>query len=110
MARDTLRDQTLSAWRVNNEVNLKLVRAIPRKGFVVVPLASPGRDVARQLLHLHKVRVGWIKYSGFTSQRWTSLTAITSYEKRIDSGVSYLHLLGSFTRTAARVKEPRHGN
>jgi hypothetical protein len=83
MARDTLRDQILSAWRVNNEVNLKLVRAIPTKGFGVVPLPPRGRDVARQLLHLHKVRVGWIKYSGFTS---TGKAVQRYVEDRIESG------------------------
>lgn len=66
MAQKALRDQILSTWRVNNEVNLKLIRGIPAKGFAAVPLASRGRDVAHQLTHLHKVRAGWLSFNGFT--------------------------------------------
>lgn len=62
---DDLIAQLLTTWRVNNRIGLQLIAAIPPKGFAAVPLASRGRTVARQFVHLHKVRVGWMKYNGF---------------------------------------------
>jgi len=61
---EDLLDQLLLAWRLNNKVNLLLLRAIPQKGFAAVPLASRGRNVARQFAHLHKVRWAWMRYNG----------------------------------------------
>ena len=61
---DALIQQLLATWRVNNRIDLQLIAAIPAKGFAAVPLASRGRTVARQFVHLHKVRVGWMKYNG----------------------------------------------
>lgn len=60
----SLLGQILQAWRVNNSINVKLIRAIPQKGFDAVPLASRGRTVLRQLMHMHKVHVGWLRYFG----------------------------------------------
>ena len=56
--------QILQAWRVNNSINVKLIRGIPPKGFAAVPLASRGRTVAKQLIHMHKVHAGWLRYFG----------------------------------------------
>jgi uncharacterized damage-inducible protein DinB len=56
----------LQAWRVNNSVNLKLIQQIPSKGFAAVPLMSRGRTVKRQLMHMHKVHVGWLRFFGVT--------------------------------------------
>jgi uncharacterized damage-inducible protein DinB len=56
--------QVLQAWQVNNSVDLKVIRAIPAKGFAAVPSGSRGRTVRRQLTHMHKVHVGWLKYFG----------------------------------------------
>lgn len=56
--------QVLQAWRVNNSINMKLIRRVPQKGFDAVPAASRGRTVARQLMHMHKVHVGWLRYNG----------------------------------------------
>src|SRR5271157_3139476 len=63
MREEGLLEQILSAWRVHNGINLLLLRGIPEKDFQAVPLASRGRDVARQLAHMHKVRVSWLKYN-----------------------------------------------
>lgn len=60
----SLLEQILEAWRVNSAINLKLVKAIPKKGFDCVPLASRGRTVAKQLAHMQKVHSGWLKYNG----------------------------------------------
>ena len=60
----SLLEQVLQAWRVNSAINVKLVSAIPQKGFDAVPLASRGRTVAKQLAHMQKVHSGWLKYNG----------------------------------------------
>jgi uncharacterized damage-inducible protein DinB len=57
-------EQVLQAWRVNSSVNVKLIRRIPQKGFDAVPLASRGRTVRAQLVHMQKVHAGWMKYNG----------------------------------------------
>lgn len=54
---------------MNNEVNLRLLRAIPLKGFAVVPpgpKGNPGRgrDVARQFAHMYRTRISWLRYNG----------------------------------------------
>jgi uncharacterized damage-inducible protein DinB len=56
--------QVLQAWLVNNSINIKLIRAIPSRGFAAVPLNSRGRDVRSQLAHMQKVHVGWLRYFG----------------------------------------------
>lgn len=59
----TLADQARDAWRVHEEVNQLLIQAIPDKGFAAVPMSSRGRDVSRQLMHMHNVRVKWLQYN-----------------------------------------------
>jgi uncharacterized damage-inducible protein DinB len=61
---ESLLEQLLISWRLNNKVNLLLLRAIPQKGFSAVPLASRGRNVARQFAHMHKVRWAWMRFNG----------------------------------------------
>lgn len=65
----SLLEQVLQAWRVNAVINVKLVKAIPKKGFDAVPLASRGRTVAKQLAHMQKVHSGWLKYNGWRLSR-----------------------------------------
>src|SRR5712692_6328026 len=56
--------QILQAWHVNNSINIKLIRGIPNKGLGAIPLASRGRTVTKQLMHMHKVHVGWLRCNG----------------------------------------------
>lgn len=60
----SLLEQILQAWRINSAINVKLIRQIPKKGFDAVPLASRGRTVLKQLVHMQKVHAGWMKYNG----------------------------------------------
>jgi uncharacterized damage-inducible protein DinB len=60
----SLLEPILQAWRINNAINLKLIRGIPRRGFDAVPLASRGRTVAKQLAHMHNVHSGWMEFNG----------------------------------------------
>ena len=54
--------QILNAWRIHNRISLDLLRTIPAAGFQAVPEGSKGRNVARQFLHMQRVRVGWLFY------------------------------------------------
>lgn len=64
LSAESLLEQLLLAWRLNNKTNLILLRAIPQKGFAAVPLASRGRTVASQFAHMHKVRWAWMRFNG----------------------------------------------
>jgi uncharacterized damage-inducible protein DinB len=69
----SLLEQLLQAWAINNSITIKLIQAIPAKGFEAVPSGSRGRTVLKQLIHLHKVHVGWMRYNGAKlprSVRW----------------------------------------
>jgi uncharacterized damage-inducible protein DinB len=55
-------DGIVAAWRRNNEIDLALIAAIPDAGFAAVPLASRGRTVAAQLVHMNEVRTGWLHH------------------------------------------------
>jgi len=73
-----LSKQIINAWKTHNNINLLLIKSIPVKGFNAVPLASKGRTVAEQLIHMNKVRLGWIHYHK-TGKRLNSQT-ITKIE------------------------------
>jgi len=61
-------DRLVAAWERHNGINLRLVAAAPQGGFAAVPLASRGRSVAAQLVHMNEVRLGWLHYHA-TGQR-----------------------------------------
>jgi uncharacterized damage-inducible protein DinB len=63
-----LADRIVAAWLRHNEINLTLISAIPDAGFAAVPLASRGRTVAAQLVHMNEVRLGWLHHHA-TGQR-----------------------------------------
>ena len=62
MITDTLADRLVAAWQRHNEIDLALIAAIPDAGLAAVPLASRGRTVAAQLVHMNAVRFGWLHY------------------------------------------------
>ncbi len=62
MDREAIVEQVLATWRRHNDLLLYLVAHVPPKGFAAVPAHSRGRDVARQLEHLDRVRRGWLHY------------------------------------------------
>jgi uncharacterized damage-inducible protein DinB len=62
-------EQVLDSWRVHNDINLLLIGAISDKGFAAVPPGSRGRDLARQLMHMHNVRVQWLQSSAKAETR-----------------------------------------
>lgn len=52
----------LDTWRINNQINLQLLEAIPAKALDVVA-PSGGRSVARQFAHIYTLRRAWIEPS-----------------------------------------------
>jgi len=52
-----LREDLLEAWRTNNRINLYLIDEISDEGMACTLSKRGGRDVARQLAHLHDTRV-----------------------------------------------------
>ena len=62
MTNDTVRDDVLATWRRHNAILLYLVEQVPEKGFSAKPTGSRGRDVARQLEHVNRVRLSWLHH------------------------------------------------
>ncbi len=62
MSERALAEQLIGAWQRHNEINLLLLSELPEAGLAAVPLNSRGRTVARQFMHLHQVRLGWLHY------------------------------------------------
>jgi uncharacterized damage-inducible protein DinB len=50
-------EQILETWRTNNRINLFLIDRISDEGMMCTLSKRGGRTVARQLAHLHNVRV-----------------------------------------------------
>jgi len=57
----------LGVWRHNNRINLRLIDGISAAGMACTMSKRGGRDVARQLVHLHNVRCTWLSLAG---PRW----------------------------------------
>ena len=56
-------DQIVNTWRVNDRINLRLLRHVSVKGLKAVPTGSRGRTVSEVFAHMHKVRLAWLKYN-----------------------------------------------
>jgi len=54
-------DELIEAWRINNRINLRLIKGISDKGMKCTLSKRGGRNVARQLAHLQYVRVYQLK-------------------------------------------------
>ena len=57
-----LAGQILETWKIHNDINLFLIQKIPAKGFAALPYGSKGRTVAEQLVHMNRVRLGWLHF------------------------------------------------
>ncbi|MEW6511033.1 MAG: DinB family protein [Bacteroidota bacterium] len=55
-------DQALAMWKVHNGITLLLIAELPAEGFAAVPSGSRGRTVAEQLVHMNRIRLGWLYY------------------------------------------------
>ena len=107
---ESLLEQLLLAWRLNNKTNLILLRAIPQKGFAAVPLASRGRTVASQFAHMHKVRWAWMRFNSEnvrgipTFPKGAQPTRVQLLKAFRASGQAVEEYVGSRLRTGERIK------
>jgi uncharacterized damage-inducible protein DinB len=62
MTQPNLVSQILNTWRRHNDILLYLIQEIPEAGWRAVPCQSRGRDVARQITHMYRNRLGWIHF------------------------------------------------
>jgi len=51
-------EQLVEAWRINHRVTLKLLETLSDDALHATLSTRGGRDVARQLTHVHDVRAG----------------------------------------------------
>ena len=53
----TIENQIIETWRVHNRINLYMLNNIPDEALKATLSTRGGRDIARQLAHVHNVRV-----------------------------------------------------
>jgi len=61
-------EQLIEAWQTNHRVTLKLLRALSDEALQATLSTRGGRDVARQLAHVHEVRTSWAETSSKTNR------------------------------------------
>src|ERR1051325_6934110 len=68
MNSEPMLDQLVETWRINHHVTLKLVDALSDDALKATLSKRGGRDVARQLAHVHEVRAGWAEITSKTNR------------------------------------------
>jgi len=68
MKTDPLAREVLATWKRHQQILVYLLERVPEKHLGDTPVASKGRDVARQFAHLDRVRRGWLHFHA-TGQR-----------------------------------------
>jgi uncharacterized damage-inducible protein DinB len=61
-------EQLVEAWQTNHRVTLKLLNALSDEELRATLSKRGGRDVARQLAHVHEVRAGWAETTSKTNR------------------------------------------
>jgi len=61
-------EQLIETWRINHRVTLKLLDALSEEALRATLSTRGGRDVARQLAHLHEVRTSWAEITSKTNR------------------------------------------
>ena len=61
-------DQLVETWRINNRATLKLIEALSDHALRATLSKRGGRDVARQLAHVHEVRTSWAEITSKTNR------------------------------------------
>ena len=61
-------EQLIETWRINHRVTLKLLKALSDEALQATLSTRGGRDVARQLAHLHEVRAGYAEITSKTNR------------------------------------------
>ena len=60
-------EQLVEAWQINHRVTLRLLEAVSDEALKATLSTRGGRDVARQLAHLHEVRAGFAEVTSKTN-------------------------------------------
>jgi len=61
-----LADALLHAYGTNNRINLYLVQNLPDEAWRAKAPGGKGRDIASIVVHIHNVRLMWLKAAGAT--------------------------------------------
>jgi uncharacterized damage-inducible protein DinB len=61
-------DQLIESWQINQRVTLKLLNALNDEALQATLSKRGGRDVARQLAHVHEVRTSWAEITSKTNR------------------------------------------
>ena len=69
MDSESLLDQLAEAWQTNHRVTLKLLDALSDEALRTTLSTRGGRDVARQLAHVHEVRTAWAEITSKTNRQ-----------------------------------------
>jgi len=54
-------EDLVATWRINHRVTLKMIDALPDEAFKATLSSRGGRDIARQLAHVHDARTAWLR-------------------------------------------------
>jgi uncharacterized damage-inducible protein DinB len=60
-------DQLIESWQINHRVTLKLLGALSDEALKATLSKRGGRDVARQLAHVHELRTSWSEITSKTN-------------------------------------------
>src|SRR5438094_7165021 len=61
-------EQLVESWQINHRVTLRLLEALSNEALQATLSTRGGRDVARQLAHVHEVRTSWAETSSKTNR------------------------------------------
>jgi uncharacterized damage-inducible protein DinB len=61
-------EQLVETWQINHRVTLKLLNALSDDALQATLSTRGGRDVARQLAHVHEVRAGYAEITSKTNR------------------------------------------
>ena len=61
-------EQLIEAWQINHRVTVKLLKALSDEALQATLSTRGGRNVARQLAHLHEVRTSWAEITSKTNR------------------------------------------
>jgi uncharacterized damage-inducible protein DinB len=61
-------DQLIESWQINHRVTLRLLNALPAAALQATLSTRGGRDVARQLAHVHEIRLTFAEITSKTNR------------------------------------------
>ena len=93
-----IEDQVVETWRVHNRVCLFMIENIPEKALTATLSTRGGRDIARQLAHLHNVRVWRLK-------AFARRTAIKLSELDPEKSPGKKNLLDAFKQSGSAMEQ-----